>query len=51
MLRLCLSIGLNKAIYARPADLVRKYHIYHYRHIFVYLLDNIEKREENTLQS
>ena len=34
----------------RPADPGRKYHIHHYRHIFVYLWDKMEKREENALQ-
>jgi hypothetical protein len=34
---------------SRPADLDRKYHIYHYRHIFVYLLKH-GKREGDTLQ-
>lgn len=36
--------------YARPADFDRKYHFYHYKHIFDYLWYNKEKREENTLQ-
>jgi hypothetical protein len=37
-------------LYDQPDELDLKYQVYHYSHIFVYLWNNMEKREENTLQ-
>jgi hypothetical protein len=40
----------SEILYDQPAVPDLKYHVYHYSHIFVYLWNNMEKREENTLQ-